>query len=117
MHNPDTFENPFEFKPERFLKDGRIDPTVPDGEQAAFGFGRRICPGRHFSQDALFLLAASLLHTFLIEPPRDDLGNILTLKLEISNHFVWYVLTILLKPWALKPLPPSSVNPCLLSVK
>ncbi|TEB29717.1 cytochrome P450 [Coprinellus micaceus] len=88
MHNPDTFENPFEFKPERYLKDGQIDPTVPDAEQAAFGFGRRICPGRHFSHDALFLLAASLMHTFLVEPPKDDSGNIRPLALRISNHFV-----------------------------
>lgn len=41
MHDPMTFEKPFEFVPERYLKDGKIDPSVPDPEVAAFGYGRR----------------------------------------------------------------------------
>jgi cytochrome P450 len=41
MHNPDVFDKPFEFIPERYLKDGRIDPSVTDTEAAAFGHGRR----------------------------------------------------------------------------
>ncbi|RXW13417.1 hypothetical protein EST38_g12437 [Candolleomyces aberdarensis] len=41
MHNPDVFDKPFEFIPERYLKDGQIDPSVPDAETAAFGHGRR----------------------------------------------------------------------------
>ena len=93
MHNPDTFESPFEFNPERYLKDGEIDPTIPDGEQAAFGFGRRICPGRQFSHDALFVLAASILHAFFIEPPKDGSGKAVPLELKISNHFVWCVIS------------------------
>ncbi|KAJ3526568.1 hypothetical protein NMY22_g10111 [Coprinellus aureogranulatus] len=91
MHDPETFEDPFEFKPERYLKDGEIDPSVPDAELAAFGFGRRICPGRHFSNDALFLFTASLLSTFLIEPPKDEAGNFIPLELKLSSHTVWYV--------------------------
>ncbi|KAG2021152.1 cytochrome P450 [Coprinopsis cinerea AmutBmut pab1-1] len=41
MHDPEIYEDPFEFKPERFLKDGKIDPSVLDPEAAIFGFGRR----------------------------------------------------------------------------
>lgn len=41
MHNPELFDRPFEFLPERYLKDGEIDPSIPDAETAAFGFGRR----------------------------------------------------------------------------
>jgi hypothetical protein len=88
MHDPDTFEDPFEFKPERYLKEGKIDPSVPDGEQAAFGFGRRLCPGRHFSNDTLFLFTASLLSTFFIEAPKDEAGNSIHLELKVTSHFV-----------------------------
>jgi cytochrome P450 len=41
MHDPDMFEQPFDFVPERYLKDGKITELVPDPEVAAFGFGRR----------------------------------------------------------------------------
>ena len=29
------------FNPDRFLKDGQIDPDVKDPEQVLFGYGRR----------------------------------------------------------------------------
>ena len=29
------------FNPDRFLKDGQIDPSVKDPEQVLFGYGRR----------------------------------------------------------------------------
>jgi cytochrome P450 len=41
MHNPDSFDEPFAFKPERYMKDGKLDPSVLDPEAAAFGYGRR----------------------------------------------------------------------------
>jgi cytochrome P450 len=37
---------------------------------SAFGFGRRICPGRHFVDATLFILIASLLSIFNIEKGR-----------------------------------------------
>ncbi|RXW19069.1 hypothetical protein EST38_g6797 [Candolleomyces aberdarensis] len=85
MHNPDIFDQPFEFIPERYLKDGKIDTSVPDPDIAAFGHGRRICPGRHFSNDALFLMGASLLATYNITAPKDKEGNVIPMKLELRN--------------------------------
>ena len=41
LHNPEVFDKPFEFIPERYLRDGKIDPSVPDTDIAAFGSGRR----------------------------------------------------------------------------
>jgi cytochrome P450 len=41
MHNPEYFEDPMAFKPERYFKDGQLNPEVMDPEVAAFGFGRR----------------------------------------------------------------------------
>ena len=117
MHDPELFERPFEFLPERYLKHGEIDPSVPDAEIAAFGFGRRlvirlfpfrsssclngtllsprICPGRFFSNDALFLFATALLSAFNITPPKDATGKPLPMELEFAD------LTI---AWAAFPL-------------
>ncbi|KAI0346960.1 CyP450 monooxygenase [Trametopsis cervina] len=75
LHNPDDYPNPERFDPDRFLKDGEINRAVRNPTTIAFGFGRRICPGRHFAQDHVFLMIASILHTFDIEPAVDEYGN------------------------------------------
>ncbi|RXW19057.1 hypothetical protein EST38_g6787 [Candolleomyces aberdarensis] len=77
MHDPDVFDKPSEFIPERYIKDGKIDPSVPDANHAAFGHGRR--------NDALFLMAASLLATHTVVAPKDEKGNVVPIKLESQN--------------------------------
>ncbi|KAF8872113.1 cytochrome P450 [Infundibulicybe gibba] len=37
----EIYDQPLEFRPERFLKDGKIDPSVQGVEATVFGFGRR----------------------------------------------------------------------------
>ncbi|KAJ7750812.1 cytochrome P450 [Mycena metata] len=54
--DPDTFN------PERFLKPGVPDPI------AAFGFGRRICPGRYLADNTILMAIVSTLHLFDIVP-------------------------------------------------
>jgi hypothetical protein len=41
LHDSKAFNNPEEFQPERYLKDGKLNPDVRDPGCAAFGFGRR----------------------------------------------------------------------------
>ncbi|CDO68067.1 hypothetical protein BN946_scf184347.g4 [Trametes cinnabarina] len=45
LHDEARYPDPYTFNPDRFLKDGALDPDVFDSEDAAFGFGRRVCPG------------------------------------------------------------------------
>ncbi|ESK80857.1 cytochrome p450 [Moniliophthora roreri MCA 2997] len=56
--------NPDEFRPERFLnEDGTHKPSPPDTKDEGhhtFGFGRRICPGRHLAFNALFTFSIVL---------------------------------------------------------
>jgi cytochrome P450 len=43
MHDPDTFEDPMGFNPERYLdQNGSLDSKVLDPDDAAFGYGRRL---------------------------------------------------------------------------
>ena len=41
MHDPKAFNNPMEYQPERYLKDGKLNHDVMGSDSVAFGFGRR----------------------------------------------------------------------------
>ena len=41
LHDREVFNDPEEFQPERYLKDGKHNPDVRDPDCAAFGYGRR----------------------------------------------------------------------------
>ena len=41
MHDPEVFNDPMVFRPERYLKDGKLNPDVRDPDSTVFGFGRR----------------------------------------------------------------------------
>ncbi|KAJ2912965.1 hypothetical protein MD484_g7455, partial [Candolleomyces efflorescens] len=90
LHDSTVFDRPFDFIPERYIIKGgtAIDPSVPDPDIAAFGHGRRICPGQHFSNDALFLLAASLLATYTLTAPKDKDGKVILMEIEQRNFFI-----------------------------
>jgi cytochrome P450 len=75
LHDPDIYKDPLVYNPERFLKNGQLDPSVRDPTVASFGFGRRICPGRFFSDAALFATVAHVLTVFDIKPSLDDNGK------------------------------------------
>lgn len=41
LHDERVFENHEEYRPERYLKDGKLDLSVRQPEVSVFGFGRR----------------------------------------------------------------------------
>jgi cytochrome P450 len=41
LHDPNVFDDPETFNPDRYMKDGALDPTVRDPGVAVFGYGRR----------------------------------------------------------------------------
>jgi hypothetical protein len=47
MHDPEVFSDPMVFQPERYLKDGILNPDVRDPDSAVFGFGRRSVDPRY----------------------------------------------------------------------
>ncbi|QPG99207.1 hypothetical protein C2857_001197 [Epichloe festucae Fl1] len=84
LHDPLTYADPFEFDPQRYLEP-RNEPD-PTGE--AFGYGRRVCPGRHFADDSLFLTISRLLATFDIKVPVDAQGNKVEVKVEATPGLI-----------------------------
>ncbi|KAJ6572322.1 cytochrome P450 [Mycena capillaripes] len=75
FHDAATFgPHTDQFIPERWLtEDGKVNAAMrkPD---AAFGFGRRICPGRDMAQWSIWICAASILATFNISQCVDENG-------------------------------------------
>jgi len=89
MHDTAAYgADALQFNPERFLKDGKIDPSVLSPKAANFGYGRRICPGRHLSDASMTLLTASLLAVFDIRPARDETGAPRPLSLEFKTSII-----------------------------
>ncbi|EJD46792.1 cytochrome P450, partial [Auricularia subglabra TFB-10046 SS5] len=65
MRDESIYADPHTFNPDRWIKHGAIDPQSQDPRTAGtFGFGRRICPGRHFGDASVFISVATLLKCF-----------------------------------------------------
>ena len=63
MHNPDVFDDPSSFKPERFLDgNGNYRSTRHPGF-IPFGIGRRNCLGEKLALADLFLIITNLLQS------------------------------------------------------
>ncbi|KAG2152670.1 cytochrome P450 [Suillus bovinus] len=63
LHNPETYADPSQFKPERFLvNDGK--KSEPEPRTMCFGFGRRICPGLLLAEASVWISAAMSLAVF-----------------------------------------------------
>ncbi|KAI5889746.1 cytochrome P450 [Schizophyllum commune H4-8] len=68
VHDEEAYPEPYAFKPERFLDiDGKLNPAVRDPADIAFGFGRRLCPGRHVAYASVWIAIASILRVYNIE--------------------------------------------------
>ncbi|KAF9449842.1 cytochrome P450 [Macrolepiota fuliginosa MF-IS2] len=90
LHDPEVFDEPMRFMPERYLKDGQPNSEVRDPWNFAFGYGRRVCPGRHMGDASLFITIASVLSVFDIKPPLDDEGRPATLGAEFTPYYLSY---------------------------
>jgi hypothetical protein len=63
LHDPDTYHDPYTFKPERFLSCEGREPER-DPEFAVFGFGRRKCSGRVLADTLIYLTISQSLAVF-----------------------------------------------------
>jgi len=74
-YDPQRYDEPFAFKPERYLNHplysaeyaAQSDPYKRD--HFTFGAGRRICPGARLAENTLNIALANILWAFEIRPP------------------------------------------------
>lgn len=88
QHDPEYFEDPGAFRPERYLDNpygtrvGAADAQAQGCKAVyAFGVGRRQCPGDLFARNGSLLLLAKLVWAFDLVPPRP-----LDLSIETGYH-------------------------------
>ncbi|CAG8796234.1 8341_t:CDS:2, partial [Racocetra persica] len=86
------YENPKEFKPERFFGIKESSATLANGnyenrDHFGFGAGRRLCTGIHMAELELFLGISRLLWCFKIEnaSPLDKNGRPIPINLEKAH--------------------------------
>uniref|UniRef100_A0A162B5N9 Cytochrome P450 n=1 Tax=Daucus carota subsp. sativus TaxID=79200 RepID=A0A162B5N9_DAUCS len=92
--DPNVWEDPLSFKPERFLNEApEVEFSVmgSDLRLAPFGSGRRACPGKALGLTTVTFWVASLLHEFEWGSSSDsgvDLSETLKLSCEMANPLV-----------------------------
>lgn len=94
-NNPEWWEKPEEFRPERFMEEERGTEAVAGGKVdyrfLPFGVGRRSCPGIILALPILGLVIAKLVTNFQMEAPKGTTMVDVTEKggqfsLHIANH-------------------------------
>ncbi|KAI8876970.1 cytochrome P450, partial [Backusella circina FSU 941] len=75
--NPDAYEDPEKFIPERFLNNTKsmyaaANGRVSERDHFNFGWGRRICPGIYLAEVEIFNSYVSLFSKCTIEPVVDE---------------------------------------------
>ncbi|TCD64376.1 hypothetical protein EIP91_004207 [Steccherinum ochraceum] len=88
LHDEDVFPDHEVFRPERWLDGTLLAKFDADPLDVAFGFGRRVCPGKYLAIDMLFTAIVSTLTVFDIRKAKDTAGNDIVPKEEYTNRAI-----------------------------
>ncbi|KAG1809325.1 cytochrome P450 [Suillus subaureus] len=84
-HDATKYPSPDEFKPERFFQD---DGTLnSDTMRLGFGWGRRICVGRHLVDASLWIAMANFLAFFSVHKALDEHGMEIPIAPKFTTGF------------------------------
>ncbi|KIK50452.1 hypothetical protein GYMLUDRAFT_182718 [Collybiopsis luxurians FD-317 M1] len=82
--DPDVYYEPDKFIPERYLE-SKKGPFRRINDIHAFGFGRRVCPGRYMAENTVWLAIASVLATVTLGKAKDEKGNEIDIPGDFTN--------------------------------
>ncbi|KAI9740606.1 MAG: hypothetical protein M1834_005187 [Cirrosporium novae-zelandiae] len=83
-HDENVYKNPNDFNPDRYIpqSQGGAGEPFPTGQ---FGFGRRICVGRHLAEASVWIVVATFLATLHIQKAVDKEGHEVMPEVEMTN--------------------------------
>ncbi|TFK64565.1 cytochrome P450 [Pluteus cervinus] len=89
LHDPTTYPEPDKFNPGRFLGVRNGQELSPgDPLSTAFGYGRRICPGRFMAEAQLWISIACILSCFDIGPGADENGEPIKTEARFASGMI-----------------------------
>ncbi|KAG9308363.1 cytochrome P450 [Chiua virens] len=89
LHDEAVYPNPSEFIPQRFINaDGTLRDNILDPREIAFGFGRRICPGRYLGEESLWIAIATIIYLFDLSLPTDENGTPIPPEIKYESPFI-----------------------------
>ncbi|EFZ04142.2 Cytochrome P450 CYP620C3 [Metarhizium robertsii ARSEF 23] len=103
LHDPQTYSDPSAFDPDRYLE----PRNEPDPASEAFGYGRRICPGRYLADESLFLTISRLLAVFDINKAVDKRGEEIVPEINITPGLIGHPREF---PYIIKPRSAKHVD-------
>ncbi|PAV15311.1 cytochrome P450 [Pyrrhoderma noxium] len=87
FRDPVEYPEPDKFIPERFIpSEGKKVPLEPS--KVIFSVGRRICPGRYFAENSIFIDMATIIATCDIRMALDVDGNLIIPDINYTNQFI-----------------------------
>ncbi|KAI0691331.1 cytochrome P450 [Cytidiella melzeri] len=89
LHDERTYPDPFRFDPERFVdKERNRTLGINEEPSAAFGFGRRVCPGKWLAVETIWLTVATVMATYTITKPTDSNGKPIEPDIEYTPRLL-----------------------------
>ncbi|KAJ7578116.1 cytochrome P450 [Mycena floridula] len=87
--NETVYPEPEKFIPERFIQPN--GSLTGDDLGYTFGFGRRVCVGRHLAQSTIWLAMASILAAFNISQAKDIEGKEIPISHDYGDGLVTHI--------------------------
>ncbi|ETW86402.1 cytochrome P450 monooxygenase 63 [Heterobasidion irregulare TC 32-1] len=89
LHDEATYPDPMTFKPERFEDQHKnVALGINPLPEVAFGFGRRMCPGRWLVNDTIWITIASVLAVYTLRKEVNEHGIVIEPDTEYTTGLV-----------------------------